>query len=66
MKNNCTNIVIIEFTKRFTPSEVDEENKEGYFIYKRVINRIVAIVNEINPSSYPYAKKFNSTIVKGP
>lgn len=59
------NIVIIEFTKTLYTKEVDEENKEGYFlIYKRVINRIVAIVNEINPS-YPYAKSLISTIVKG-
>jgi hypothetical protein len=36
--------------------EVDEENKEGYFIiYKRLINRMVEIVNEINPD-YPFAK----------
>jgi AcrR family transcriptional regulator len=58
-------IVIIEFTKTLYTKEVDEENKEGYFlIYKRVINAIVAIVNEINPN-YPYAKSLISTIVKG-
>jgi AcrR family transcriptional regulator len=58
-------IVIIEFTKTLYTKEVDEENKEGYFlIYKRVINAIVAIVNEINPK-YPYAKSLISTIVKG-
>ena len=58
-------IVIIEFTKTLYTKEVDEENKEGYFlIYKRVINTIVAIVNEINPT-YPYAKSLISTIVKG-
>ena len=45
--------------------EVDEENKEGFFlIYKRVINRIVSIVNEVNPN-YPYAKSLVSTIVEG-
>ena len=58
-------IVIIEFTKTLYTKEVDEENKEGYFIiYKRLINRMVAIVNEINPD-YPFAKSLISTIVKG-
>ena len=45
--------------------EVDDENKEGFFlIYKRVINRIATIVNEVNPE-YPYAKSLISTIVEG-
>jgi AcrR family transcriptional regulator len=58
-------IVIIEFTKTLYTKEVDEENKEGYFIiYKRLINRMVEIVNEINPD-YPFAKSLISTIVKG-
>lgn len=58
-------IVIIEFTKTLYTKEVDEENKEGYFIiYKRLINRIVAIVKEINPN-YPYPRSLISTIVKG-
>ena len=58
-------IVIIEFTKTLYTKEVDEENKEGYFIiYKRLINRMVAIVNEINPD-YPFAKSLISTVVKG-
>jgi hypothetical protein len=49
-------IVIIEFTKTLYTKEVDEENKEGYFIiYKRLINRMVEIVNEINPD-YPLQK----------
>ena len=44
-------IIIAEFTKTLHTKEVDQENKEGFFlIYKRVINRIVAIVNEVNPT----------------
>ena len=59
------NIIIAEFTKTFQTKEIDQENKEGFFlIYKRVINRIVAIVNEVNPS-YPFAKSLVSTIVEG-
>jgi AcrR family transcriptional regulator len=58
-------IIIAEFTKTFHTKEVDEENKEGfYFIYKRVINRITAIINEVNPE-YDYAKSLASSIVEG-
>lgn len=58
-------IIIAEFTKTLHTKEVDQENKEGFFlIYKRVINRIVSIVNEVNPS-YLYAKSLISTIVEG-
>ncbi|OYX83149.1 MAG: TetR family transcriptional regulator [Flavobacteriales bacterium 32-34-25] len=58
-------IIIAEFTKTIQTKEVDQENKEGFFlIYKRVINRIVSIVNEVNPN-YPYAKSLVSTIVEG-
>jgi hypothetical protein len=57
-------IVIIEFTKTLYTKEVDEENKEGYFIiYKRLINRMVEIVNEINPD-YPL-QKFDFNHCKG-
>ncbi|MFA9186817.1 TetR/AcrR family transcriptional regulator [Flavobacterium sp. FBOR7N2.3] len=58
-------IIIAEFTKTLQTKEVDQENKEGFFlIYKRLINRIVSIVNEVNPE-YPFAKSLVSTIVEG-
>jgi hypothetical protein len=58
-------IIILEFTKTLHTKEVDEENKEGFFlIYKRVINRIVLMIEEVNPN-YPYAKSLASTIVEG-
>jgi AcrR family transcriptional regulator len=58
-------IIIAEFTKTLHTKEVDQENKEGFFlIYKRLINRIVTIINEVNPN-YPYAKSLVSTIVEG-
>lgn len=58
-------IIITEFTKTFLTKEVDGENKEGFFlIYKRVINRIVEMVKEVNPH-YPFAKTFVSNIVEG-
>ncbi|MBB2148226.1 TetR/AcrR family transcriptional regulator [Pedobacter gandavensis] len=58
-------IIIAEFTKTFLTKEVDEENKEGFFlIYKRVINRMVAMVVLISPE-YPYPKSLISSIVEG-
>jgi AcrR family transcriptional regulator len=58
-------IIISEFTKTLHTKEIDEENKEGYFlIYKSVINRIVGIINEVNPD-YPFAKSLTSAIVEG-
>jgi hypothetical protein len=58
-------IIIQEFTKTLLTKEVDEENKEGFFIvYKRIINRIVEIINEVNPD-YAFAKSFASSIVEG-
>ncbi|MGZ9734278.1 TetR/AcrR family transcriptional regulator [Flavobacterium sp. GNP002] len=58
-------IIIAEFTKTVQTKEVDQENKEGFFlIYKRVINRIVGIIKEVNPE-YPFAKSLVSTIVEG-
>ena len=58
-------IIIAEFTKNLHTKEVDQENKEGFFlIYKRVIARIVTIVNEVNPN-YPYSKSLISSVVEG-
>jgi AcrR family transcriptional regulator len=58
-------IIISEFTKTIHTKEVDEENKEGFFlIYKRVINRIVLMIEEADPN-YPYSKSLASTIVEG-
>ena len=58
-------IIITEFTKTLQTKEVDTENKEGFFlIYKRVINRIVEMIHEVNPE-YPFAKSLVSNIVEG-
>ena len=58
-------IIILEFTKTLHTKEVDDENKEGFFlIYKSVINRIVVIVNAVNPD-YKFAKSLISSIVEG-
>ena len=58
-------IIIKEFTKTLLTKEVDEENKEGFFlVYKRVINRIITIINEVKPE-YLFSKSLASTIVEG-
>ncbi len=58
-------IIIQEFTKTLLTKEVDEENKEGFFlVYKRVINRIIEMITEVNPN-YAYAKSLASSIVEG-
>lgn len=58
-------IIIAEFTKTLHTKEIDSENKEGFFlIYKRVISRIINIVNEVNPN-YKYSKSLVSSIVEG-
>lgn len=58
-------IIIIEFTKNLVTIEVDDENKEGFFlVYKRVITRIVDMIEVVNPN-YKFAKSLASSIVDG-
>ncbi len=58
-------IIIQEFTKTLLTKEVDEENKVGFFlVYKRIINRIIEMINEVNPE-YAFAKSLASSIVEG-
>ena len=58
-------IIICEFTKTILTKEVDEENKEGFFlVYKRVIKRLVEMINEVNPK-YAYSKSLASSVVEG-
>jgi AcrR family transcriptional regulator len=58
-------IIIQEFTKTLLTKEVDEENKIGFFlVYKRVINRIIEMISEVNPD-YKFAKSLSSSIVEG-
>ena len=58
-------IIIAEFTKTLLTKEIDEENKIGFFlVYKRVINRIIDMIHEVNPE-YGFAKSLASSIVEG-
>lgn len=59
------NIIIVEFTKNLITKEIDQENKEGFFlVYKRVINRLIDFIEEVNPD-YVFAKSLASSIVEG-
>jgi len=58
-------IIIVEFTKTLLTKEVDQENKEGFFlVYKRVINRLIEMISAVNPN-YAFAKSLASSIVEG-
>lgn len=58
-------IIIAEFTKTLLTKEVDEENKEGFFlVYKRIINRLIEMITLVNPN-YLFAKSLASSIVEG-
>lgn len=57
-------IVVAEATKAYHTKEVDEENKQGFFLtYKSLAKRIAAIAKEINPD-YPYPRALASTLLE--
>ena len=58
-------IIINENSKSFLTKEVDQENKDGYFIiYKRVIHRLRDIISQTSPD-YKYSSTLASTIIEG-
>lgn len=58
-------IIVSEFNKTLLNKEVDIDNNEGFFlVYKRVIYRIIEMIEAVNPS-YPYAKTLASSIIDG-
>ena len=58
-------IIINEYSKSYLTKEVDNENKEGYFIiYKRLVKRLRDMILSINPK-YAYALSLASTIIEG-
>lgn len=57
-------IVVAESAKAYLTKEVDENNKEGFFItYKRLCKRISDIILEINPR-YKYPTSLASTVAE--
>lgn len=58
-------IIINESSKSFLTKEVDDENREGYFlVYKRLVHRIREMILEVQ-SSYPYPGSLASMIIEG-
>ncbi len=57
-------IVVAESPKAYLTKEVDQDNKEGYFLsYKRFCRQVAKIIHEINPN-YIYATALISTAVE--
>lgn len=57
-------IVVGESPKAYLSKEVDDDNREGYFLaYKRLCARIADIAHEINPT-YPYSRALVSTLIE--
>ncbi|WP_111306880.1 TetR/AcrR family transcriptional regulator [Confluentibacter sediminis] len=64
-KGALNNIIINENSKSFLTKEVDQENKEGYFIiYKRIVERIKDMILNAAPN-YEFASSLASTIIEG-
>ena len=58
-------IIVLEFTKTFLTKEANAENKAGFFmVYKRVVNRIIKMIEAVNPD-YKFSKSLASSIVEG-
>ena len=58
-------IIIAESSKAYHTKAVDQENKKGYYkTYKDVVERVSAIVLEINPS-YAFPQMLISTVIEG-
>ena len=58
-------IIIAEYIKTLLTKDIDDENKDGSFLtYKRVINRIIEMIEKVNPN-YEFPKSLASSIVDG-
>lgn len=57
-------IVVVEGTKAYHNKEVDEQNKEGFFLsYKSLCQKIADILLEINPL-FPYPRAMASNLLE--
>lgn len=58
-------IVINEYSKSYLTKEVDEENKNGYYvIYKRLVLRLSEMMKAVNPK-YQYPSSLASMVLEG-
>ncbi|MEP3837008.1 MAG: TetR/AcrR family transcriptional regulator [Algibacter sp.] len=59
-----TTIIVNENSKSFLTKEVDQENKEGFFIiYKRIVHRLRDMIIAVKPD-YKFASSLGSTILE--
>lgn len=55
-------LVMVEGVKAYHSKNIDEENKEGFFLnYKGMVEKVAGIVREINPD-FPYPRALSSTL----
>ncbi|GAA0745262.1 TetR/AcrR family transcriptional regulator [Gaetbulibacter jejuensis] len=58
-------IVINENSKSYLTKDVDDDNKEGFFMpYKRVVKRFSELISEYQPD-YDYPLSLASTVIQG-
>jgi len=55
-------LIIAEGTKAYHTKEVDNENREGFFInYKKLSDKVADVISEINPK-FPYSHTLASSL----
>ncbi len=58
-------IVINEYSKSYLTKDLDQENREGYFLtYKRLVDRLKDMIIDVD-ANYPYPTSLASTILEG-
>lgn len=58
-------IIVSESSKAYLTKEVDEANKEGFYLgYKKLVNRVCVFIKEINPK-FEFEHTLVSTIFEG-
>lgn len=63
-KEALQRIVVAESSKAYLSKEVEQDNKDGYFLsYKRLCKLIADIAREINPA-YAYPTALTSTLIE--
>lgn len=58
-------IIVQEYSKAFHTIDIDEENKNGYFvIYRRLVERLAEVISGYNPT-YCYPLTLANTVIQG-
>jgi AcrR family transcriptional regulator len=57
-------LVVTESTKAYHSKEIDEQNREGFFLsYKVLSEKLAGIIDEVNPS-FPYPRALASNLLE--